>query len=288
MHPRDLDTFLHVAENQSVSRTATALHLTQPAVTKRIQNLEDDLGTPLFDRVGKRLQLTAAGKTLVPSAQRILSAMQDARAELANLADQVAGRLTLATSHHIGLHRLGPVLRAFRERHPQVQLDISFEDSEVAHELVRSGEIEIAVATLNPAGAEDLAVAPVWADPLVFVADAPPPAEAPLSLAALAALPSVLPGTSTYTGRIVLELFREAGVQLTPTMVTNYLETLAMLVRAGLGWSVLPRSMAGDLPTLTVASPPLERTLGLLTNPQRSASNAARAFRDVLMEFAEA
>jgi DNA-binding transcriptional LysR family regulator len=64
----------------------------------------------------------------------------------------VAGELALATSHHVGLHRLAPALRAFTRRFPDVHLDIRFEDSEDAHDLVRRAEAEIAVVTLNPNG----------------------------------------------------------------------------------------------------------------------------------------
>ncbi|MFM8356715.1 MAG: LysR family transcriptional regulator substrate-binding protein, partial [Gammaproteobacteria bacterium] len=104
----------------------------------------------------------------------------------------------------------------------------------------------------------------------------------------LAAERPVLPGPGTFTGRIVADAFAAAGISLRPNLATNYLETIAMLTSIGLGWSVLPRTMIRPpLVELNTRVPALARTLGCLTHPQRQLSNAARAFRSVLLEFAD-
>jgi DNA-binding transcriptional LysR family regulator len=282
MNFNDLRTFVAVAETASFSAAAQQLFVTQPAVSKRIRALEQDLGVQLFDRVGKRVYLTQAGKVLVPQAQQMLAMLSDTEKQLRNLSEQVSGSLHMATSHHIGLHRLAPVLRTFTQRHPDVQLNISFEDSEVAHEMLRHGDIELAVVTLNPDGDDVLHYQSVWQDPLVFVlAEPAPPA---WSMEDLAVAPCVLPGTGTYTGRIVLQRFADRGIPLAPSMSTNYLETIGMLVSVGLGWSVLPRSMVGELYELDVDCEPMSRTLGCVTNPARATSNAAAAFIEAVIE----
>lgn len=276
-----------VADCASFSRAAERLHLTQPAVSKRIRALESTLQCRLFDRVGRRIYLTDAGRLLLPRAEGMLRTLVDTRRELKDLDRQVAGELGLATSHHAGLHRLAPALRTFIRRYPDVQLDIRFEDSENAHDLVRRAETEIAVVTLNPRGDPDLTSQALWEDPLDFVVseDHELAGQGPVSLARLAASQPVLPGLSTYTGRIVVEAFAAAGIALRPNLATNYLETIAMLVSIGLGWSVLPRTMIRPpLVALTTQAPPLARRLGFVTNPSRTLSNAARAFRDVLLE----
>ena len=108
-----------------------------------------------------------------------------------------------------------------------------------------------------------------------------------LSLEALAGQPCVLPGMATYTGRIVMARFADAGITLAPTMSTNYLETISMLVNVGFGWSVLPNAMCDGLAKLDVACAPMSRELGCITHPQRTLSNAAAAFVDVLREFSD-
>jgi DNA-binding transcriptional LysR family regulator len=290
MNPNDLQAFLAVAECESFSRAAERLHLTQPAVSKRIQALESLLECRLFDRVGKRIYLTDAGRVLRPRAETVLRNLLDTQRELKDLDRRVAGLLGLATSHHVGLHRLAPALRTFTRRYPDVQLDIRFEDSEAAHDLVRQAETEIAVVTLNPKGDPELESRVLWDDPLVFVVSEEHELahQGRLTLARLAAAHPVLPGQATYTGRIVTEAFSNAGLTLRPDLATNYLETIAMLVAIGLGWSVLPRSMIKPpLVVLQTDAPPLRRSLGYVTNPRRTLSNAARAFQEVLRGYAD-
>lgn len=282
MNLPELRAFCEVAERGSFSAAAEGLFITQPAVSKRIQALEASLGFALFDRVGKRVFVTQPGELLRQQAHKILDLVADTETMLSNLQHHVAGNLNIATSHHIGLHRLAPVLRSFAKQYPLVILNIDFEDSEVAHERMRHGETELAVVTLNPRGDRDLVSKPLWDDSLAFVSHEP---RDKTNLADLALQPCVLPGSGTYTGRIVLDLFRAAGINLEPAMSTNYLETIGMLVSVGLGWSVLPSSMVGHLHQFEVDCPKMSRTLGVITNAQRAMSNAGQAFIQVLSEY---
>jgi DNA-binding transcriptional LysR family regulator len=282
----ELRTFLAVAEEKSFSAAAQRLFITQPAISKRIQSLERHLGAPLFDRIGKKVYLTEAGTLLIERAETMLQLAKDTEKEIFNLHDTISGRLNLATSHHIGLHRLAPVLKNFSQRYPDVLLDIQFEDSEVAYQMVRSGQVELAVVTLNPVETDldaDLIAKLVWHDPLVFVSTA---ANLRIdTMQKLAEHPCILPGLATYTGRIVLDRFAQAGIALQPTLSTNYLETIGMLVSVGLGWSVLPQSMIGDLDALEVDCDPISRSLGSVINGKRTLSNSASAFLTVLEDY---
>lgn len=283
----DLQAFVTVEETGSVSRAAELLHLTQPAVTRRIQALESVLDTKLFDRVGKRLILTPAGQIFLDHARGLLRARSDARRSIAELDQRIAGPLRLVTSHHIGLHRLAPVLKDFTRSYPDVSLDIRFEDSEAAHDLVRNASHELAVVTLDPAGTPDLRYEPIWPDPLEFVigADHPLALQTTVELAELADLPAILPGLSTYTGRLVLALFHQHDLTLRSSMATNYLETIGMLVAAGLGWSVLPRTLlSSELRRLDLAVSVPTRMLGAVTNPVRTMSAAGHAFLSTLRQ----
>ena len=244
------------------------------------------MGVTLFDRLGKRVSLTPAGELLVGKATAMLDLSKDMERDVGNLAQSVSGRLSMATSHHIGLHRLAPALQAFTNAYPDVELDIQFEDSEVAHHMVRAGDIELAVVTLNPAGESeqpDLATQAVWHDPLCFVNSKPLPEAKTLDH--LATLPCILPGPNTFTGRIVTERFASEGLALQPALSTNYLETISMLVSVGVGWSVLPQTMAGELHQLSPACAPITRTLGWVTHTKRTLSNSANAFLRVLAQY---
>ncbi len=290
MEWNELRAFIAVADTGSFSRAAELLHLTQPAVTKRLQTLEAGIGVSLFDRVGKRVYLTDAGTLLQPRARALLAELADTQVMLRNLHRRIDGRLAIATSHHVGLHRLAPILKAFSARFTDVELDIAFVDSEAAHDLVRNAATELAVVTLAPIQDAKLNSERLWRDPLAFIAAAEHPlaGQQRISLARLSEFPAILPGLGTYTGRIVAERFARAGLPLRTSMATNYLETIGMLVGIGLGWSVLPATMIRPpLIGLDVDCELLGRDLGIVTNGVRTLSNPAHAFIDVLREFAD-
>ncbi|HEY0722051.1 MAG TPA: LysR family transcriptional regulator [Gammaproteobacteria bacterium] len=280
-----LQAFLAVAETTSFSQAAERLFLTQPAISKRIAALEESLGAKLFDRIGRQVALTEAGRALLPRAQRILAELEDSQRAIANLGGQVSGRLTFGTSHHIGLHRLPPILRLYTERYPEVKLDIRFMDSEEACKAVEHGDLELGIVTLPQHPSPALTVHKVWDDPLTIVAAAGHPLTKKRSLtpADLADYPAILPAPGTYT-REVLELaLQPYGLELRAALSTNYLETIKMLVSVGLGWSVLPCTMlSSEVRPLKVDHLTLARQLGTVHHHARTLSNAAKAMLDIL------
>lgn len=285
MDTQSLQAFLAVAENDSFSRAAEQLHLTQPAVSKRIATLEAQISARLFDRIGRRVTLTEAGRVLLPRARQILVMVDDSRRALSNLEGQVAGSLTLATSHHIGLHRLPPLLKSYTRTHPEVRLDLRFLDSEQAYQGVLDGELEVAVVTLSPHPDSHLHAVPVWDDRLCFVcaSDHPLAQRGRLALHELCAFDAVLPGPLTFTRTLIESRFAAAGLTLPVVLSTNYLETLKMMTAIGLGWSLLPaRLVSGELHELDIEHSDIHRTLGYVVHRSRTLSNAARSMLDLL------
>ncbi|MDO7902879.1 LysR family transcriptional regulator [Pseudomonas sp. K1(2024)] len=281
----NLSAFIAIAETGSFSSAAERLHLTQPAVSKRIAGLEQLLGVRLFDRLGREVSLTEAGRALLPRAYQIVNVLDDTRRALTNLTGEVTGRLTLATSHHIGLHRLPPVLRAFTREYPGVALDIQFLDSEAAYDEVLHGRAEIAVITLAPEPHHLIRATPVWDDALDFVAapEHPLARDSHVRLADVARHPAVFPGGNTFTHHIVQRLFESQGLTPNIAMSTNYLETIKMMVSIGLAWSVLPRTMLdGQVASIALPGICLSRQLGYILHTERTLSNAARAFMALL------
>lgn len=280
-----LNAFIAIAETGSFSEAGERLHLTQPAVSKRIASLEQQLNVRLFDRLGREVGLTEAGRALLPRAYQILNVLDDTRRALSNLSGDISGRLTLATSHHIGLHRLPPLLRAFTRAYPQVALDIQFLDSEVAYEEILHGRAELAVITLAPETAAPVQAVPVWDDALDFVAapEHPLARDKTIFLADVAKHPAVFPGGNTFTHHIVRRLFEAEGLTPNIAMSTNYLETIKMMVSIGLAWSVLPRTMLDEqVVRLPLQDIQLSRQLGYIFHTDRTLSNAARAFMVLL------
>lgn len=282
-----LKGFIAVAHSGSFSKAARTLYITQPAVSKRIAALETHLNHTLFDRLGKEVALTEAGKALLPEAQKILQSIKDTERSIRELSGEIVGTLHVATSHHIGLHHLPPVLRAFVSQHRNVNLQFDFLDSEQAHEKVIKGECELAIVTLAPKLEAPLEGQIIWHDPLKFVAglEHPLTKESSLSLKQLSQQAAILPDLNTFTGRLVKATFDKASLPLKLNMTTNYLETIKMMVSVGLGWSILPTTLIDEhMQILNVPEANLQRELGVIKHQKRSLGNAAKAFYRVLEE----
>ena len=280
-----LSAFIEVADSGSFTQAAARLHLSQPAISKRITLLEAQIGQALFDRIGRGIGLTDAGRTLLPYARRTLQDIEDGRRALSRLHQVLGGRRTIKTNHHIGLHRLPPVLRLYTQQYPDVDLDIHFMDSEIACEAVAAGKLELGIVTLPGAAIPLLQTRRIWADPLaVVVAPDHPLARQPRrSLASLADYPAVLPDAATYTQRIITHELERLGLRPRIRLATNYLETLKMLAAIGLGWSVLPRSMIDDsLRALRIPGLRMQRQLGAVWHERRTLSAAAEALLALL------
>ena len=280
MDNQNLKAFITVAELGSFSEAADRLYLTQSAISKRIAQLEQQIGKKLFDRIARQVSLTEAGSELLPRAQRILQEYDSALQAINDLSGEASGTLRLAISHHLGLHRLPPVLKQFAQQYPNVTLDIEFMDSEKAYEQVLHGQSEVAVITLALESHHNIHSAKIWDDPLRFIC-AQDHQLAQLKtpqLKDLAEYPIILPGLNTYTGRIIQNLFQQEDIPLKAPMSTNYLETISTMVEIGLGWSVLPETLVRELHIMPFEQVRIERELGYIHHMKRSLSNAALAF----------
>ncbi|GGK82750.1 LysR family transcriptional regulator [Amphritea balenae] len=284
MDTNALQAFVAVAEAGSFSRAAEQLFLTQSAISKRISLLEQQLNSRLFDRIGRRINLTEAGQNLLPRARRILMELADARRSLESLSGEVAGTLSIAASHHISLHRLPPILRQFANDCPNVTLDLRFDESEIAYDNVLKGNLEIALITLSPHPDENILAQTIWQDKLRYVIapDHPLAQLDSVSLEQLTRYPAILPGSTTFTRQIAQHQFSELGLSPDIAMSTNYLDTIRMMVEIGLGWSLLPETMTQPLKVLNTNTPPMTRDLGYIVHKERTLSNAARYFIDLL------
>lgn len=281
----NLNAFVSVADSGSFSAASELLYLTQPAVSKRVSALESELDIQLFDRIGRKVTLTEAGSALLVRARNILQQVEDSKRAIQNLTGHIAGKLSIGTSHHIGLHRLPPVLRAFTHAYPEVELDLHFMDSEEACHAIEHGKLELGIVTLPLQPAKALQTYEVWPDPLDIVVNQSHPLALlkKITPKQLAEYSAILPTRGTYTRQIFEHTMRKHKLELKVGLSTNYLETIKMMVSVGLGWSVLPRSMLNkELNTLTIEGIKLERKLGVVWHSGHTLSNAAKAMAKIL------
>lgn len=275
-----LNAFVMIAETGSISSAAERLFVTQPAVSKRLKQLEQMLDSQLIDRSGRYLKLTQTGTALLPRARNLLSDLSSLKQVIADLEGNPMGKLTMATSHHIGLHYLPKILRGFRKNYPDVELELDFMDSEEACQRVSKSEVDLAVVTLPIEYTDRLNFTPVWHDQLVICCDPQHPLASIQypTIQDLTEHQAVLPAHGTFTRTAIEKALSNCISRVPIALETNYLETIKMMVSVGLGWSVLPRNMLGEtFKIIAIKGFEARRTLGIVTNPQRTPSRAFEA-----------
>ncbi len=285
MDESQLKAFVAINRHGSFTAAADSLHLTQPAISKRVAALEIQLGTALFDRIGRNVRLTEAGHKLLPLAENMLLSFTNLRQSADNMKKQVSGSLSLGTSHHVGLHRLPPILHQYTDQYPDVELALHFVDSEDGVRGVESGELEMAIITLPEITPDSISATRVWDDPLALVVGKMHALAKKdfIEVEELANHEAILPGINTYTRALLEEKLALTGYKLHVGLSTNFLETNKMMTSIGLGWTILPETMLDEtVKKIDINGIDLRRKLGYVTHNDMTLSNATRAMIKLL------
>lgn len=246
---RHLRTFDMVAALMSFNRAAKLLHCTQSTVSAQIRSLEEELGTPVFERLGRRITLTPAGEELQRHARRLLSYEHDIRAAVRE-AGETVGLISLRVPQSVAELHLPGILQRFCAAHPRVGLDVSDCGAHHLPEELRTGEIDAAFLLAMPLESADLCSTVVLVEPLAFVAG---PASdlagrADLTVRDLAGHALLLPKHDcAYRMQLQQEL-AEAHVEPAAVLDLNSVAAVVRCLQAGLGVALLPeRLVAGEL-----------------------------------------
>jgi DNA-binding transcriptional LysR family regulator len=290
-----LSYFKKVSETGSVSRAAEELLLTQPAVSKQIRSLEDELGERLFDRIGKKLFLTKAGALLYSHAEKILRGVQEAKTAIKGMSLECAGELIIGTSDHISIHRLPTVLKSYITAFPKVDLKLRCHRSETTLEMVNKNLIDLGVITLQKVP-HHMISNPIWSDPMSVVF----PNKHPLGFLKVVRLRDtiqygmILPDAVTETRKLIDDAYRSRRLHANVTMEVAYIETIKSLVKSGLGISILPDKAveaevkSGVLMKAKITDATLSRTLGVVYIKDKFLSRPAKEFLKLLGMFHDA
>ncbi len=281
--------FRKVAETKSISRAAEELLITQPAVSKQIRALEEELGQKLFDRIGKKIFLTKTGEVLSFHTDRILRSVEEAKTAVRDLAEECSGELVIGTSDHISLHRLPGVLKSYRSVFPMVDLKLRCHRSETILEMVGNNLVDIGVITL-PRVSANLISRIIWKDPmsLVYPKGHPLAGLAEIRLKDAAAYGMILPESGTTTRKTIDAAFARKRLIHNVTMEVAYIETIKGLVKAGLGISILPDKAVeqevktGELLKAKIEDAKFSRDLGVVYLKDKFLSRPAAEFLRLL------
>lgn len=244
MELRHLRYFVTVAETLNFSRAAALLHISQPPLSRQIRALEEELGTPLFARTRRGVQLTDAGASLLPEARRLLRDAEALRVGARHIAAGEIGKLSLGFISTAAYNILPELLPAFHRAHPRIKLQLQEATSDVQAAALRDGEIDVGFVLPQPLDAA-LRYECVYREPLIAALPATRRWPSPLSLAALADEPFVLfprkVGSPLHD--MVIGYCQRAGFTPRIEQEAIQMQTIVSLVAAGMGVALVPASL---------------------------------------------
>lgn len=287
---RQLRTFAEVARRQSFTAAAKALHLTQPAVSMQMRQLEDAAGLPLVERLGRRIHLTDAGRELLPYAGGIADLLREAEDAMNALQGIGGGELSIAVTS-TAKYFAPRLLAEFRRRHPEVRLRLAVSNRESVVRALTDNTVDLAVMGRPPRGLDTEAAA-FAKHPISVIAapDHPLAGRRRLPLEALAGETFIIRERGSGTRAAMEHVFAERAFRARETLEMSSNETIKQAVMAGMGVAFLSTHTiglelrAGRLVLLAVSGLPVMREWYVIHRRGKRLSPAAQAFKSFLLE----
>ncbi|GAA1336435.1 LysR family transcriptional regulator [Saccharothrix algeriensis] len=283
---QQLAYFLAVARTRHFTRAAEEVRVAQPSLSQQIRALERELGAELFSRARGNVTLTPAGEALLPVAGRILSDVDTARLEVAELVGLRRGRVRVGATPSLCGSLFADVIKRYHDAHPGIRVSVTEGGSRDLVRALEAGDLDLALVIVSPSDAHRaLTVAPVLREELV-VASARPLGVDRLRLTDLEQHPLVMFRPGYDLRETTLAACRGAGFEPQFAVEGGEMDAVLRFVEVGLGVAIVPstvlaaRSLHG-----TPLAPSTTRTVGLAHRADVAPTNAARAFRNVLLAF---
>lgn len=241
MDLRQLEIVLTVAEAGSFTAAARRLHVSQSAVSRQVLLLEEELGEPLFLRLGRKVRLTPSGESLLQLSRRVLADIRDTTSTIVDHQQTLRGTVQLGGGMTVCLHVFPALLKEFRRRHPEVDVKLTTGGTPFLLDRLRAGAVDVALLTLPVEGADVVSV-PVMREELLLAMHPAHPLARKRRIAAadLDGQRFVLFERGSSTRRVVDEMFTREHVQTRIVMETENVEILKALVLIGLGMTIIP------------------------------------------------
>jgi DNA-binding transcriptional LysR family regulator len=283
-----VQAFVVIAELGGFNKAARELHITQTALTRRLQKLEAYLGLRLLDRTTRRVELTAVGRDFLPQARAIVQEMTAAVERLKDLSQRAKGNFTLACIPSMSSHVLPGVIRRYAELYPDNRIRLLDGASHEVRNAVLSGQAELGIAVHGEKHPELLETV-LFSDPLAFICRTPHPLQDRKTVSWSDMRDAELIGVSSFVATRVFMDYQLAkrGIRLHGNYEVQHQATAMNLVAAGVGSAILPSSTfkEGDRPGLRkipLTHPTVRRKVALLRLRRSSLSPAAEAFHELL------
>jgi LysR family cyn operon transcriptional activator len=284
MEIRRLRYFLAVAEHGSMAAAANAIDTAQPTLSQQIRALEDALGSVLFDRTGRGMQLTEPGRVLLAHAKRLVTQAEAARVAVLEIEAGVLGTVRVGVIHTYNTAFLPRVLGEFARRFPGVSLLVEEATASEIEKAVLLGHYDIGLA-FSPTLSRDIASDVLFNETLVLVTGTSSPLadRSAIELRALAEIPLALL-TKAFSTRRLLDAAAGTDTTLDVRLEMNSIEALLELARQGVFPTVLAnKSLVGrhGLAMIPITRPQVRRSAALLWDTHRYQTKATRAFMEI-------
>ena len=288
---KQIRAFLAIANNPSFAEASGAIHISQPALSIAIKNLEQSVGGKLFVRSTRTLALTPEGQAFLPVAQRLINEWDGSLLDLGNLFTLNRGKLALAVMPSFANSLLPEQLKSFSEQYPNINISVHDVIAEDAVEMVRSGRVEMALSFENEPS-NDLVFTPLFIDN--FVVALPPKhpltKKQKLSWQVVATEPFIALQPPSNIRKMIDNLVAEQNISLTIEYEANHLATIGQMVATGLGISIVPAIcnvlfQAQGVQCRRLTTPTLSRNIGIITRRRYPLSSVASAFYHQLVDY---
>lgn len=289
MDLRQLTTFVHVAELGSLSKAADRLRIAQPALSRQMRMLEDELKVPLFTRHGRGMVLTSSGEVLLARAVTVLRDLEAARADVAAESGAVRGRVFLGVPPSVGDRLSARLVERFLGLHPHVSMRVVSAFSGYLLDWLQRGEIDVAIM-YEPEARQNLRLEPLITETLFLVGgpETKRSRKRQVPIAKVFERRLILPGPRQGLRKLVERAALKLDRTLDIAIEADSLQTMKDLVERGHGWTILPLAsvhrevLEGRLSATAITAPQLTRTLVIAEALSRRTSRAVRLFRDTL------
>ena len=241
MDLRQLEIIRAIADTGSFTAAGEKLHVSQSAISRQILLLEEELGEPVFHRIGRRIRITPAGESLLQLSNRVFQDLAETVSAISDKQESLRGTMRLVGGMTVCLYVFPALLAEVRRAHPNLDLKITVGSAERSIAMLRSGAGDLGLITL-PVEASDLVSVPVLREELLLITYPAHPLakERQITPADLRRQPFILFETGSITRRIVDEFFMRERIEAEIVMETENVEIIKAMVRHGLGISIIP------------------------------------------------
>ena len=292
MELRQLRYFVEVAQREHISEAAEHLHVAQSAISRQIANLEDELGTPLFERIGRNVKLTPIGKIFLEHAIVALKAIDFAAKQVEEYLDPAKGTIKIGFPTSLASYVLPSVISAFKKEYPDVSFHLRQGSYKYLIEAVKNRELNLAFLGPLPQKDDEINTTLLFSESIhaLLPSSHPLAKQQSINLSDLRNEKFVSFPEGYVLHKVALDACKSVGFTPNITSEGEDMDALKGLVAAGIGVTLLPESsMYDSTPRMTVkmpiANPPIRRTVGIISPVGRELASSEVVFLDFVKDF---